>query len=74
MGRILTSLPVGERIGIAFSGGLDTSAAVAWIRENGGIPFGFTANLGQYDEDDVDSIPGSRARVRRRGRLGGRLP
>ena len=57
MSRILTSLPVGERIGIAFSGGLDTSAAVAWIREKGGIPFGFTANLGQYDEDDVDSIP-----------------
>jgi argininosuccinate synthase len=58
MGRILTSLPIGERIGIAFSGGLDTSAAVAWIRENGGIPFGFTADLGQYDEDDVGSIPG----------------
>jgi argininosuccinate synthase len=57
MSRILTSLPVGERIGIAFSGGLDTSVAVAWIRERGGIPYAFTADLGQYDEDDVDSIP-----------------
>ncbi|MFN0154325.1 MAG: argininosuccinate synthase [Gaiella sp.] len=58
MGRILTSLPVGERIGIAFSGGLDTSVAVAWIRERGGIPYAFTADLGQYDEEDVGSIPG----------------
>jgi argininosuccinate synthase len=58
LSRILTSLPVGERIGIAFSGGLDTSAAVAWIREKGGIPFGFTADLGQYDEPDVSAIPG----------------
>jgi argininosuccinate synthase len=60
--RILTQLPVGERIGIAFSGGLDTSAAVAWIRERGGIPYGFTADLGQVDEEDVRSIP-DRARV-----------
>ena len=51
------SLPVGERIGIAFSGGLDTSVAVAWIREKGGIPYAFTADLGQYDEDDVADIP-----------------
>ena len=58
MSRILTSLPVGEKIGIAFSGGLDTSVAVAWIREHGGIPYAFTADLGQYDEDDVDAIPG----------------
>ena len=57
MSRILSSLPVGEKIGIAFSGGLDTSVAVAWIREHGGIPYAFTANLGQYDEGDVDSIP-----------------
>src|SRR5262245_20130672 len=57
MSRILTSLPVGERIGIAFSGGLDTSVAVAWIRERGGIPYAFTADLGQCDEDDVGSIP-----------------
>ena len=56
MTRVLTSLPVGERIGIAFSGGLDTSVAVAWIRERGGIPYAFTADLGQYDEDDVAGI------------------
>jgi argininosuccinate synthase len=57
MSRILTSLPVGERIGIAFSGGLDTSVAVAWIRENGGIPWTYTADLGQYDEPDIATIP-----------------
>jgi argininosuccinate synthase len=57
MARVLTSLPVGEKIGIAFSGGLDTSVAVAWIREKGGVPYAFTADLGQYDEDDVGSIP-----------------
>ena len=57
MSRILTSLPVGERIGIAFSGGLDTSVAVAWIREYGAIPHAYTADLGQYDEDDVAGIP-----------------
>jgi argininosuccinate synthase len=45
-------------VGIAFSGGLDTSVAVAWMREKGAIPFAYTANLGQYDEDDIDSIPG----------------
>jgi argininosuccinate synthase len=54
--RLLQSLPVGERIGIAFSGGLDTSVAVAWIREKGGIPYAFTADLGQVDEDDVSDI------------------
>jgi argininosuccinate synthase len=47
MGNVLTSLPVGERIGIAFSGGLDTSAAVAWMRDKGGVPIAYTANLGQ---------------------------
>ena len=57
MSRILTTLPIGEKIGIAFSGGLDTSVAVAWIREKGGIPYAFTADLGQYDEDDVAAIP-----------------
>jgi argininosuccinate synthase len=62
MSRVLTALPVGERIGIAFSGGLDTSVAVAWIREHGGIPYAFTADLGQSDEDDVDSVP-ERARA-----------
>ncbi len=55
--RILTNLPVGERVGIAFSGGLDTSVAVAWMREKGAIPYCYTGLLGQYDEPDVDSIP-----------------
>jgi argininosuccinate synthase len=56
--KVLGSLPTGEKVGIAFSGGLDTSVAVAWMREKGAIPFAYTANLGQYDEDDIDSIPG----------------
>jgi len=54
---ILGSLPVGERVGIAFSGGLDTCCAIAWMREKGAMPYAFTADLGQYDEDDVSSIP-----------------
>jgi argininosuccinate synthase len=54
---ILGSLPVGERVGIAFSGGLDTSCAIAWMREHGAIPYAFTADLGQPDEPDVDAIP-----------------
>ena len=56
-GAILASLPVGERVGIAFSGGLDTCCAVAWMRENGAVPFAFTANLGQYDEPNIDGVP-----------------
>jgi argininosuccinate synthase len=56
-GAILASLPVGERVGIAFSGGLDTCCAVAWMRENGAIPFAFTADLGQYDEPDIAGVP-----------------
>ena len=56
MSRVLQSLPVGERIGIAFSGGLDTSVAVAWIREKGGIPYAYTADLGQYDEPDIAGV------------------
>ena len=55
---ILGSLPVGERVGIAFSGGLDTSCALAWMRERGAIPYAFTADLGQPDEPDVAAIPG----------------
>jgi argininosuccinate synthase len=55
---ILGSLPVGERVGIAFSGGLDTCCALAWMREKGAIPYAFTADLGQYDETDVSSVPG----------------
>jgi argininosuccinate synthase len=57
MSTILQSLPVGERVGIAFSGGLDTSAALLWMREKGAIPFAYTANLGQPDEPDYDEIP-----------------
>ena len=59
---ILGALPVGERVGIAFSGGLDTSCALAWMREHGAIPSAFTADLGQYDEPDIDSVP-ARARL-----------
>ena len=58
MSKVLTSLPVGERIGIAFSGGLDTSVAVAWMRDRGAVPYTYTADLGQYDESDIASIPG----------------
>jgi argininosuccinate synthase len=57
MANILQSLPVGERVGIAFSGGLDTSAAVHWMREKGAIPLTYTANLAQPDETDYESIP-----------------
>ncbi len=56
--KVLTSLPRGERVGIAFSGGLDTSAAVAWMREKGALPYTYTANLGQPDEPDLDSVVG----------------
>jgi argininosuccinate synthase len=60
--KVLMSLPVGERVGIAFSGGLDTSAAVAWMREKGAIPYAYTADLGQHDEPDLDGVP-DRARA-----------
>jgi argininosuccinate synthase len=56
-GAILESLPAGERVGLAFSGGLDTSCAIAWMRENGAIPYAFTADLGQVDEPDIDAVP-----------------
>jgi argininosuccinate synthase len=62
LGVILGSLPVGERVGIAFSGGLDTCCAVAWMRERGAIPYAFTADLGQPDEPDVSGVP-DRARL-----------
>lgn len=58
MSKVLTQLPVGERVGLAFSGGLDTSVAVAWMREKGAIPCTYTANLGQADEPDIESVPG----------------
>ncbi|HKB13929.1 MAG TPA: argininosuccinate synthase [Vicinamibacterales bacterium] len=54
---MLQSLPIGERVGIAFSGGLDTSAALHWMRMKGAIPYAYTANLGQPDETDYDEIP-----------------
>ena len=54
---ILQHLPAGQRVGIAFSGGLDTSAAVHWMRAHGAIPCAYTANLGQPDEADYDAIP-----------------
>ncbi|TMH92993.1 MAG: argininosuccinate synthase [Betaproteobacteria bacterium] len=57
MAAILSTLPKGEKIGIAFSGGLDTSAAVHWMRAKGAIPYAYTANLGQPDEPDYDEIP-----------------
>jgi argininosuccinate synthase len=57
VGHILQSLPAGEKVGIAFSGGLDTSAALHWMREKGAIPYAYTANLGQPDESDYDEIP-----------------
>ncbi len=54
---ILQSLPAGDKVGIAFSGGLDTSAALHWMRAKGAIPYAYTANLGQPDESDYDEIP-----------------
>ena len=61
-GAIISSLPVSERVGLAFSGGLDTCCALAWMRENGAIPYAFTADLGQYDEPDLTAVP-ERARL-----------
>ena len=57
MGNILQTLPAGEKVGIAFSGGLDTSAALHWMRQKGAIPYAYTANLGQPDERDYEEIP-----------------
>ncbi|TKC92145.1 argininosuccinate synthase [Trinickia terrae] len=57
MSTILQNLPAGQKVGIAFSGGLDTSAALHWMRLKGAVPYAYTANLGQPDEDDYDSIP-----------------
>jgi argininosuccinate synthase len=57
LAKILGTLPKGEKVGIAFSGGLDTSAAVHWMRAKGAIPYAYTANLGQPDESDYDDIP-----------------
>src|SRR5437867_11748440 len=57
MASILQHLPTGQKVGIAFSGGLDTSAALHWMRTKGAIPYAYTANLGQPDETDYDDIP-----------------
>jgi argininosuccinate synthase len=57
MANILQHLPAGERVGLAFSGGLDTSAALHWMRAKGAIPYAYTANLGQPDEPDYEEIP-----------------
>jgi argininosuccinate synthase len=57
MSKVLASLPVGEKVGIAFSGGLDTSVAVAWMRDKGAIPCTYTADLGQYDESNIEAVP-----------------
>ena len=57
MSKVLTTLPKGERVGIAFCGGLDTSAAVAWMRDNGALPYAYTADLGQPDEPDLSGVP-----------------
>lgn len=57
MTTILQNIPAGQKVGIAFSGGLDTSAALLWMREKGAIPYAYTANLGQPDEDDYEAIP-----------------
>jgi argininosuccinate synthase len=57
MSTILKSLPKGEKVGIAFSGGLDTSAALLWMKQKGARVFAYTANLGQPDEADYDAIP-----------------
>src|SRR3954471_17039247 len=57
MSKVLTTLPKGERVGIAFSGGLDTSVAVAWMRAQGAIPCTYTADIGQYDEPDIAGVP-----------------
>src|SRR6201746_2326689 len=57
MSVILETLPLGQKVGIAFSGGLDTSAALHWMKQKGALPYAYTANLGQPDETDYDEIP-----------------
>jgi argininosuccinate synthase len=70
MSHILKDLPVGQKVGLAFSGGLDTSAALVWMWANGAIPYSYTANLGQPDETDYDDIP---RRAKRHGAEAARL-
>lgn len=61
MSKVISSLPVGQKVGIAFSGGLDTSVAVAWMKSKGATPCTYTADLGQYDEPNIETVP-SRAK------------
>ena len=63
MSKILSSLPVGEKVGIAFSGGLDTTCAILWMKEKGADPAAYTADLGQPDESDVSTIPSRASKV-----------
>ena len=69
METILQHVPVGQKVGIAFSGGLDTSAALRWMKNKGALPYAYTANLGQPDEADYDEIPQGDGIWRRKGRL-----
>ena len=57
MSKVISSLPVGQKVGIAFSGGLDTSVAVAWMKSKGATPCTYTADLGQYDEPNIETVP-----------------
>lgn len=57
MSKILSDIPVGEKVGIAYSGGLDTTCAVAWMNDKGALPYAYTADLGQPDEEDINDIP-----------------
>ena len=57
MSTILQHIPSGQKVGIAFSGGLDTSAALLWMKQKGALPYAYTANLGQPDEPDYEEIP-----------------
>ena len=66
---ILQNLPIGQKVGIAFSGGLDTSAALLWMKLKGALPYAYTANLGQPDEDDYNAILKSDGIRRRNARL-----
>ena len=72
--KVLESLPKGQKVGIAFSGGLDTSVAVAWMRENGAVPCAYTADLGQYDEPDLSGVPAGRSEYGAGDRPHRRLP
>ena len=71
---ILQHLPIGQKVGIAFSGGLDTSAALLWMKLKGALPYAYTANLGQPDEDDYNAIPKKSDGIRCGKRPLNRLP